>query len=323
MEKKEHIWLSPLKLNGNRTLPHRLMQGPMLGIMNPLYFQTVNKLNLVDYWITPFIGISNSVPSMSVLKKNLNKYLNSDKPFIVQLLSHNSMAISNTVKKLSELPISGINLNFACPSPTVLSSNSGAKLLSRPEEMLRIIDSIREKTPDISISLKLRTGLSSPSEMKNTIPRLAASGVDFIMLHYRTASERYKIIENGQQRIKEAVELAENKAPLIASGDIFSLSSAQKMYNKSKCQGIVVARGMFTEPFLLREIEANLSGKSLNLSDAPKVIFSRELSKTASEHPELYNRPSFLSLIRAIWGENHEHFRSILKLDNKELLYYF
>jgi len=317
-----HIWLTPINLRGGTVLPHRLMPGPMMGLMSPLFICAVNELNLVDYWITPFIGLSTASPRLSILKKKLKYYLGSEKPFIVQLLGNNPEVLAAASEQLSHLNIAGININFACPSNTVLTSNSGAGLLNQPERMHKIIDSIRQKNPNISISLKLRMGVTSSNEIEKIIPRLSSSDIDFIMLHFRTAVERYKTVDNGTERISRAVKL-DSSIPIIASGDIFSLERAGKMYLDSGCQGITVARGLFEDPFLIRRIEAKLLGKHLDLPRDSKMVFSQMLSSVALESPELYNRSNFLGLIRSIWGNQHEHFNNIKYLNSKKIISYF
>ena len=322
MSSDKHTWLEPINLRGGTVLPHRLMPGPMMGLMSPLFRRAVNELNLVDYWLTPFIGISTASPRLSIFKKKLKHYLDSKKPFIVQLLGNNPNVLATATKQLSQLKIAGININFACPSSTVLSSNSGAKLLSQPDHMLKIIDSIRKECPNISISLKLRIGLSSPDEIESIIPRLNDSGIDFIMLHFRTATEKYKPVNDGAERIKKAVKLA-SSVPIIASGDIFSLDKAEQMYHTSNCHGITVARGLFEDPFLIRRIEAKLSNNHLDLQGDSKIVFSQTLSNVACKYPELYNRSNFLGLIRSIWGSKHDHFNNIKILPKEKITSYF
>jgi len=317
-----HTWMEPIHLKGGIVLPHRLMPGPMMGLMSPLFCHTIDELNLVDYWITPFIGLSTASPRLSIFRKKLKYYIDSKKPFIVQFLGNNPDILADSCKQLSQLNIAGINLNFACPSSTVLSSNSGAKLLSQPDHMLKIIDKIRKQCPDISISLKLRIGLSSANEIETIIPKLCNTDIDFIMLHYRTATEMYKPVNNGSSRIAKAVKLA-GSIPIIASGDIFSLESAKEMYINSNCHGITVARGLLKDPFLIRKIEAKLLNKGIVLNGDPKVEFSQELSRVSQEFPNLYNRSNFLGLIRSIWGADHEHFNNIITLPKEKILNYF
>jgi tRNA-dihydrouridine synthase C len=320
----KHSWLTPINLKNGVVLPHRLMPGPMLGVMSPLFFKVMNELNLADYWITPFIGLSTAPPKVSILRKNLKHHLESDKPFIVQLLGNNPKVLVKACKQLSQLNITGININFACPSNTVLSSNSGAKLLTHPEKMVEIIETIREEFPNFSISLKVRIGLSSPEEFKDFMPILCKTDVDFIMLHFRTAEEKYFQINNGPERIKDTIKLVTtSKIPIIASGDIFSLDNAENMYSCSKCHGITVARGLFEDPFLIRKIEAKLSNNPMHITGNSKIVFSKKLASISDKTPELYNRSNFLGLMRSIWGSNHKHFHTCKSLPDTKVISYF
>ncbi|MCP4179215.1 MAG: tRNA-dihydrouridine synthase family protein [bacterium] len=320
--KNVHEWLKPLALTGGKILPHRIMPGPMEGVMSPLFCKVVNELNLVDYWITPFIGLSTAPPRLSILRKKLDQFTSSGKPVIVQILCSNPETAAAGAKQISKLEIAGINLNFACPSKRVLASSNGSSLLQKPELMLKIIESIKQTCPELSISLKLRMGYSSPDEYKTFIPLLINSGIDFMMLHFRTAMERYNPVENGPSKIEAAVKLA-SPIPIIASGDIFTLESAKEMYNTSLCQGITVARGILKDPFLIRRIESDLRKEKLNMEGDSKLEFSRLMGKTVRESPNYYIRSNFLGLLKSIWGINNPNFKKLTNFSDEEIINYF
>ena len=317
-----HTWLKPLKLSNGLELPHRIMPGPMEGIMRPLFCMTLNELNLIDYWITPFVSISNTVPRLSILKKRIDFFIKNEKPVIVQLIGNSPAALAETAKRLQDIEINAINLNFACPSRRVVSSNSGGKLLKDTYKMLEIIKSIKEKCPEISLSLKLRTGYSTPKEMNDFLPCLSKSKIDFIILHFRTVSESYKTIENGPERIINAVKIS-SPIPIISSGDIFSIKSAEKMYRVTSCQGITVARGLFKDPYLIRSIEAKLKNKPLTINNDPKIIFFKKMAEIAKRQPEYFIRSSFLELVKNFWGLEDPLFKKLKNMNSQELINYF
>ncbi|HJO95600.1 MAG TPA: tRNA-dihydrouridine synthase family protein [Victivallales bacterium] len=317
-----HEWLKPLALTGGKMLSHRIMPGPMEGVMSPLFCKVINELNLVDYWITPFIGLSTAPPRLSILRKKLDQFISSGMPTIVQILCSNPETAAKGAKQINKLDITGINLNFACPSKRVLASSNGSSLLLKPELMLKIIESIKQECPELSISLKLRTGYSSSDEFKTFIPLLINSGIDFIMLHFRTAMERYNPVENGPLRIAEAVKLA-SPIPIIASGDIFTLDTAEEMYNISSCQGITVARGILKDPFLIRRIESYLKKEKLNMEGDSKLEFSRLMGKTVRKSPSYYIRSNFLGLLKSIWGINSPNFKKLINLPDEQIINYF
>jgi tRNA-dihydrouridine synthase C len=320
--RKKHPWLTPLQLSNGTVLPHRLMPGPMEGIMRPLFCMAANELNLIDYWITPFVSISYSVPKLTILKKRIDFFIKNEKPIIVQLIGSSASALAEAAKRLQDIGIESINLNFACPSRTVISSNSGGKLLEDTEQMLKIIESIKKECPEISLSAKLRTGYSSPEEISNFLPEIAKTSIDFIMLHFRTVIEWYKAVDYGPERIIKAVKMA-YPTPIIASGDIFSYKDAEEMYNTTNCQGITVARGLFIDPYLIRRIEANLKNEPLNLSEDSRIIFFKKMTEIAREKPQYFVRSSFIELIKSFWGIKHPLFEKLKHMNSEELIKYF
>ena len=151
----------------------------MEGVMSPVFCRTVNELNLVDYWITPFLRLTNAVPGLRSLKHKLRLYDVENKSVIVQLLGNNPAIFADAVERLQELGIAGINLNFGCPSKQVLSNNGGGKLLCQHELILDIVSAVIEACPDMSVSVKLRTGYKSSDEMNLFLPMLAKCNIDY------------------------------------------------------------------------------------------------------------------------------------------------
>lgn len=320
--KTTHTWLQPLTLKGGITLPHRIMPGPLEGVMSSIFCRTVKELDLLDYWITPFLRLTTAVPGNKILKQKLRLYDIENKPVIVQLLGDKPALFADSSKRLQDLGISGINLNFGCPSKQVIASNGGGKLLTQPELMLEIVDSIIEACPKLSLSVKLRTGFESPDEMESFLPKLAKLDIDFIMVHSRTVKEMYDEIPDGPLRISQAVKLS-SPVPVIASGDIFSVKDAENMYNTSLCAGITVARGLLKDPFLIRRLLSSLNGDNTEFPNEPRAAFYRKMSEIAKNEPGYYKRPSFIEIAKFMWGEDSPKFEMLTRLEDQEILNFF
>jgi tRNA-dihydrouridine synthase len=312
------------------------MPGPMEGVMSPVFCRTVNELDLLDYWITPFIRLSNAVPGLSTFKHKLRLYDIENKPVIVQLLGNNPAIFADAAKRLQELGIAGINLNFGCPSKQVLSNNGGGRLLSDPQLMVEIINAVTDACPDLSVSVKLRTGYVSSSEMESFLPELSKLDIDFIIVHSRTVKEMYDTILDGSLRISQAVKLA-SPVSVIASGDIFSVEDAKKMLAESLCAGITVARGLLKDPFLIRRLEIDLNAKtedsatskkdsagaSVILEDDSRTVFFKKMCEIARKEAEYYRRSGFLEIARFMWGVDSPKFKILLGLSDSEMLDFF
>ena len=318
-----HQWLKPLKLKGGITLPHRIMPGPMDGLMSPLFCKVVNQLNLVDYWITPFIRLNETLPKTKILKKYLENFNINRLPVIIQLLGNKPARFANAAKVFEDLGVAGVNLNFCCPSRKVVTKNCGAKLLTQIDLMLEIIADIANATPSLSLSVKLRSGFSSHDEMSQFLHQLAITDLDFIMLHFRTAKEMYQDIFDPYLRIAQAVKLS-YPIPLIASGDIFSVDSAKTAFENSSCAGITVARGLLKDPLLIRKIHCELgdssSGGPMLQKDDIRNLFFQTMCDIVKVEPKYFSRSKFIEIARFMWSRDSDIFNKIISLNDDDML---
>ena len=276
--------------------------------MAPVFCQAVNELNLVDYWMTPFIRLSTAVPKTVILQKRLLPFLDTpDSLVIVQLLGNNPAMLADAAKEYRKLGVAGINLNFGCPSKRVLQKNGGGKLLSQPDLILEIVNSVIEACPDLSVSVKLRAGYESPDEMDSLLPKLAKLDIDFIVLHSRTVVEMYDAYTGGRSRVSRAVELAA-PIPLIASGDIFSTGDAMDMYEATSCAGITFARGFLKDPFCVRRLQSALQNEKFVCDTDPQKLFYNKMSEIADGDEYNFKRSYFLEIARLMWGIDSPEF---------------
>ncbi|GLH10936.1 tRNA-dihydrouridine synthase [Gryllus bimaculatus] len=76
--------------------------------------------------------------------------------------------------------------------------------------------------------------------------QLESAGVSFITIHGRTPAQRHQPINIvALQTIRASVQL-----PLIANGDVKTLQDAEELQKKTKCEGVMAARGILTNPAL-------------------------------------------------------------------------
>lgn len=249
---------APLALPSGFTLPSRVILSPMEGVMTPPFVRAANLLKLTDLWLTPFLSVTGSVPSPSVLRKRLLPYTESGLPVIVQLIGRDPDALTECAVSLEQSGIRAVNLNLACPSPTVAAHGAGGALLRDPERVRAIVRTVRNALKSTtSLSVKLRTGYSNVD-----LARLigAVEGAEFILLHHRTVQENYRSVPDGWKRLSEAVRLS--PVPVFGNGDIASPDDAVRMVGQTGCAGVALARAFLKNPGLLNAIR-NPSTKSL------------------------------------------------------------
>lgn len=285
--------------------------------MTPLFCQAFHELNLTSGWLTPYYRVTTNVPKDARLKDFIRAYMQDDLPVIVQLMGTNPLMLTKVAERMIELGAKGINLNFACPSKQVIKSETGGALLKNIPLMLEIINSIKKSLPEISLSVKLRSGFADWRESKKIIPALVeTNSLDFIGIHFRTVKENYLPISGKIERFKHFLALA-GEIPLIASGDIFSEKDAENMLRLGYA-GAMFARGILSNPFLIPNLQE--TEKSKLPLEAGRQCFFKKLQKIAQSDKNLYRKAKFIEYAHMIWGRNSEQFSIIKQLSDKELL---
>lgn len=161
----------------------------------------------------------------------------------------------------------------------VVSSGHGAALLEEPDRVRRIFDAMSSAV-DIPVTGKIRAGWEDANAIE--VGRaMADGGAAAVTIHGRTRSDKY----DGHVDlaiIRELVEAVDELA-VIGNGDVQDWVSARRMFSTTGCAGVMVARGALGNPWVFREIAADLRGESI--PDRPELEERRE---TIMRHMDLY-----------------------------------
>jgi tRNA-dihydrouridine synthase len=292
----------------------------MEGVMHHLFCAAVAELKLVSGWMTPFIRISVSVPGHKAIYRFLEPFLGYDLPVVVQLLGSDHRKIADAVASILEFDVAGIDLNFACPSKRVVQHGGGGAMLKNSDAMRRIISTLRERYPQITLSAKIRTGFDSPLEMHSYIPDLCSCGVDFLSVHYRTVSELYNPSPDRRERMNTAAQLS--SVPIFGSGDVYSINDAIELL-QSGCSGVMGARGWLKDPLLLKRIQYINSPNSPTLptpEDARNILFDSMRSIAKNNPSQFRARSSFMEIAAFMWGHRSQRFQQIKNMSDSDLM---
>jgi len=303
-----NFFQQPLALTSRFTLPSRAILSPLEGIMNrDNFFRAAAALHLIDSWMPPFIGITQGAsPKKAALRKRFRLFLESGLPFTVQILGHEPGSMAAACRTLFELGVFSVNVNFACPSPTVTASGSGAALLRSPGRMKTILQTIRAAAPELCLSVKLRSGSDSPEELPELLAAVREGGVHWVIHHFRTAAENYvEIPQNEAIKRLQTVRSLLPQTVFFANGDIHSTEDAEFYRRECLCDGIAVGRGILRDPYLLRTI---LSGEK------PSVDLRTEFLKQLTAGISNRRRDHFmLECVKMAYGEDSPEFQARLR----------
>lgn len=205
----------------------------------------------------------------------------------VQLFGKDVEKMVYSAKYVEKLGVKQIDINSGCPMKRVVHSGHGAALVKEPEKIKRILHSLREGLQeDTNLSIKIRVGYEKPENYLQIAKIAEEVGCSHITVHGRTRAQLYSGFADWSliKEIKESVGI-----PVIGNGDIFTAEAAKEKIEFSGVDGVMLARGIFGNPWLIREIREILEYGEVKsiLSFEDKIDMAiHHTRKTEEDNPE-------------------------------------
>jgi len=234
-------------------IPGPLVMAPMAGV-TCLPYRQINREMGAKFAFAEMLCVNslnyNNPKSLVLIKKDLV-----DSPLGVQILGGVAKDIPKALEKLRDVNFKILDVNAACPQRKVVSKGRGAALL-KDLKLLQDILGTTKKYAWTPVTVKIRLGFSDHETAVTIAHCCEDSGVDAIFVHGRTKAQGYrgKVNYAAIAEVKKAV-----KVPVIASGDIFNGLTTKQMFDETACDGVLVARGAFGNPWIFNEIENSLN----------------------------------------------------------------
>ncbi|MDB6061390.1 MAG: dusC [Verrucomicrobiaceae bacterium] len=238
----------------------RILLAPMEGLLDHLLRDALTQVGGnasapggIDLCVAEFIRITDTLLPASSFYRVVPELKNgcrtpSGVPVRVQILGSDPICMAENAAKLASLGAYGIDINFGCPAKTVNRHGGGAVLLKNPEVMFAIVQTIRTALPaQTPLTAKMRLGYDTPEHALECAQALADGGAEEIVVHARTKTDGYKPPAYWEwiARIREHV-----RVPIVANGEIWNVSDAQRCREISGCDDIMIGRGAVANPAL-------------------------------------------------------------------------
>lgn len=235
---------------GNIELKNNVFLGPMAGVTD-IPFRKICRKFSPGLTFTEMAS-SKAMEYESKKTEKLLEIMEDERPSVIQIFGSNKEVIKNTILKLNENEdVDIININMGCPAPKLVKNGDGAGLLldlKNVEEIIKEAVKVSKKP----ITIKTRKGFNDEKITAIEVAKICETyGIEQIIIHGRTREEYYTGTSDLEiiKKVKDAVRIQ-----VIGNGDIVDVASANKMFEYTGCDGIMIARGALGNPWIFKSI---------------------------------------------------------------------
>lgn len=176
-----------------------------------------------------------------------------------QICGSKPQLAGKSAKIIEDLGFDVVDLNCGCPVDKVTKDGSGSGMLKTPQLIGEIISNMVAAVK-IPVTVKIRAGWDETLINAVEITQIAEkAGAAAICIHGRTREQGYKGPANWDW-IRACKEAAKNIL-VIGNGDIFDADSASRIFTHTKCDAILISRGMLGQPWIIEDIYHKLEEK--------------------------------------------------------------
>lgn len=245
-----------MKQNFWQELPHPFfILAPMEAVTDVVFRHVVARAARPDIFFTEFTNASSYCsPAGTHSTRGRLAFTDDEQPMVAQIWGTKPEEFSQMAKGLAKMGYSGIDINMGCPDKSVVKGGAGSGLIRTPELASKLIAAAKEG--GLPVSVKTRLGYSSTEEWHGWLTHILRQDIVNLTIHLRTRKEMSKV-DAHFELIADIKKLRDEIAPhtlLTINGDIRDRQHGEELVQKYGVDGIMIGRGIFTNPFAF-EIE--------------------------------------------------------------------
>lgn len=258
---------------------------PMAGVTDASYRQVIKKIAPETVVYTEFLSSDAIIHGAERTLRDLQFDPSVERPFIVQIFGSDPVKFLEACKVIEQTGADGIDINMGCPAAKIVSSCYGSALMRNPALAANLV-AAATKAVSIPISVKTRLGWDSKENLIPFCKALVDAGAKALSIHGRRYLDKFA----GNADWEPIYELKKQvDVPVIGNGDITSAEDAVQMLGN--LDGVMVGRGTFGNPWLMREIADALYAGNLpqrtELSAEQKMDIFKKRIPFMLDHCEL------------------------------------
>ncbi len=258
---------------GNVEIANQVVLAPMAGITNTSYRKIIKSMKaglIYCEMVSDKALVYENAKTLELLKKS-----DEERPLVQQIFGSDVTSFVKAAKIVEEVMKPDIiDINMGCPVPKVaLKNQAGSALLKNPTKIKEIVSAVVNAV-HIPVTVKIRSGWDENNINAVEVAKICEeAGAQAIAVHARTRSQGYSGQANWNiiKQVKENVHI-----PVIGNGDIKSCYDAKRMLDETKCDAVMIGRGVLGNPWLIKEcvdfLEENKEPSKVSNLDKIKMM---------------------------------------------------
>ncbi|MCX6787979.1 MAG: tRNA-dihydrouridine synthase [Candidatus Kaiserbacteria bacterium] len=234
------------------------VMAPMADVTDAAFRQLVAKRGAPDVFWTEFVSADGLYHTREIkkMKDEENPLIGilsktaAERPILAQIFSSKPEMIAYATKLVAELGFDGVDINMGCPDSSIEKQGCGAAMMKNPKLAQEIIRAAQAAS-SLPVSVKTRVGYHKES-LDEWLTALLEANPAAITLHLRTRKEM-SLVPADWELMKKAVAIRNRVNPsvlLIGNGDVQDLEDARAKVAESGCDGVMLGRAMFGNPWV-------------------------------------------------------------------------
>ena len=290
-------------MNFWKTLPRPIfVLAPMADVTDAAFRSIIAKYGKPDVFWTEFVSADGLALAPEASRRKLLvdlMYTEAERPIVAQFFTANPEHMKKAAELARELGFDGVDINMGCPDRSIEKQNAGAALIKNPKLAREVIRAAKEGArstssgqADLPVSVKTRVGYNKV-ELETWLPELLSENPAVITIHARTRKEMSKVPARWEY-VKRAVEIRnemKSDTLIFGNGDVEGMSDALQKANETGCDGVMLGRAIFGNPFLFAKKKCPEGIEGLSIDSARDEISKKEISKRLQvmvEHTKLF-----------------------------------
>lgn len=222
---------------------------PMAGVADRAFRELCRDFGAA-YVVTEMVS-SKGVSYNNAKSTELMEISEKERPAGIQIFGNEPETMAGAAVTAMQFEPEIIDINMGCPAPKVSGNGCGSALMKNPKLCGEIVNAVC-KAVSVPVTVKIRKGWDENSVNAVEVAQICeANGASAVTIHGRTRAQQYQPYADWNiiKEVKQAV-----KIPVIGNGDITSAEDAQRMYEETGCDLVMIGRAALGNPWLFMQI---------------------------------------------------------------------